>query len=80
MQRQMVSEWRIGKNFEWSGRGLILGTIPAFAWRDWVKQKKLNKDGRSLGRDLNPRPPEYEAGVFTSRPWRSVWRREEGLS
>jgi hypothetical protein len=34
--------------------------------------KNLSQDRRSLGRDLNPGPPEYEAGVLTTRPRRSV--------
>jgi hypothetical protein len=29
--------------------------------------KKLSQDSRSLGRDLNLSPPEYEAGVLTTR-------------
>jgi hypothetical protein len=27
---------------------------------------------RSTGRELNPRPPEYDAGVLTTQPRRSV--------
>jgi hypothetical protein len=30
---------------------------------------KLSQDNRSAGWDLNPGPPEYEAGVLTARPW-----------
>jgi hypothetical protein len=30
------------------------------------------QDSRSSGRDLNPGPPEYELGVVTTRPRRSV--------
>jgi hypothetical protein len=33
----MISEGRIGKHVEGSGRGLIAGTIPAFGWRDCGK-------------------------------------------
>jgi hypothetical protein len=32
----------------------------------------LTHDSRSPGRDLNPEPPEYEAGLLTTRPRRSV--------
>jgi hypothetical protein len=39
------------------GRGLIKGTIPAFAWRDWGKARKtLNRAGlraNILTRDLS---------------------------
>jgi hypothetical protein len=34
--------------------------------------KNLGQDSRPSGRDLNPGPPEYEAGMLTTRPWRSV--------
>jgi hypothetical protein len=30
--------------------------------------KNLSQDSRSPGRDLDPGPPEYEAGVLTTRP------------
>jgi hypothetical protein len=37
--------------------------------------KNLSQDSRCPGRDLNLGPPEYEAGVLTTRPRRSVaWR------
>jgi hypothetical protein len=32
----------------------------------------LNQISRSPGRDFNPEPPEYEAGVVTTGPRRSV--------
>jgi hypothetical protein len=31
-------------------------------------------DSRSVGRNLNPGPPEYKAGVLTTRPRRSTFR------
>jgi hypothetical protein len=34
--------------------------------------KHLSQDSRSPGRDLNPGPPEYEAGVLTTRSRHSV--------
>jgi hypothetical protein len=34
--------------------------------------KNLSWDSRSPGRDLNPGPPEYKAGVLTTRKRRSV--------
>jgi hypothetical protein len=36
----MISECWIGKDIEGSGHGLIYGTSPAFAWRDWEKKQK----------------------------------------
>jgi hypothetical protein len=32
----------------------------------------LSHDSRSSGRDLESRPPEYEAGVLTTQPRQSV--------
>jgi hypothetical protein len=32
----------------------------------------LSQDSRSPGRDWNSEPPEYEAGVLTTQPRRSV--------
>jgi hypothetical protein len=55
-----------------SGRGLILGPIPTFAWRAWGKSRKLCRDIRSSGRDLNPGPLEYETGLLTTRPRLSI--------
>jgi hypothetical protein len=34
--------------------------------------ENLNQDSQSPGRDFNPAPAEYEAGVLTSGPRRSV--------
>jgi hypothetical protein len=34
--------------------------------------KYLSHDSRSPGRDLNLEPPEYEAGVLTTRLRRSI--------
>jgi hypothetical protein len=45
----------------------LWGTVLAFAWRDWENTtKNFNQDRRSPGWDLNPKHPEYEAGVLTS--------------
>jgi hypothetical protein len=46
--------------------------MPAFAWSVWVKTQNLSRDIRSPCRDLNPGPAEYEAGLLTSLPRRSV--------
>jgi hypothetical protein len=37
--------------------------------------KNLTQDSRSPGRDLNPRPPEFEARLLTTRPRYSVYKR-----
>jgi hypothetical protein len=34
--------------------------------------KYLSRDSRSSGRYLNSGPTEYESGVLTIQPWRSV--------
>jgi hypothetical protein len=43
-------------------------------WLDRTRKtiKNLSQDSRSPGRDLNPGPPEYEAGVLTTRSQCSV--------
>jgi hypothetical protein len=37
---KVADEWRIGKDVEGSGPGLIKGSILAVAWRDWGKPQK----------------------------------------
>jgi hypothetical protein len=49
-----------------SGRGPIQGNIPVFTLKDWKITKNLSQESRSQGRDLNPRPLEYEAGALTT--------------
>jgi hypothetical protein len=39
--------------------------------------ENLSQDCRSPGRDLNQEPPEYEAGVLSTRPRCSVLFRAE---
>jgi hypothetical protein len=36
------------------------------------KNQNVSQHSLSPGRNLNPGPPEYEAGVLTTRPRRSV--------
>jgi hypothetical protein len=36
------------------------------------KNHKKPRDSRPPGQDLKPGTPEHEAGVLTTRPWRSV--------
>jgi hypothetical protein len=56
-----------------SGRGRTLRFYPGIRVERLVKtMKNLREDSRSLGRDLNSGPPEYEAGVLTTQPRRSV--------
>jgi hypothetical protein len=43
-----------------------------FPGRTEGKLRKSWQDTRCLGRDFNPGPPEYEAGIVTTRPRRSV--------
>jgi hypothetical protein len=55
---------RTGPNFKEIVRNLPGGTEE--------RTKNFSKDGRFQGRDLNPRPPENEAGALTTCPRRSV--------
>jgi hypothetical protein len=59
---RVISEW-FGKVVEVSRRGLICGTIPALACRNWGKPWKTCQNSLSQSRDLNQGPPEYKAGV-----------------
>jgi hypothetical protein len=54
------------------GRGLILRYYPGICLEGLRKQRKTCQDRRSSGPDLNLEHPEYEAGVLTTRPRRSV--------
>jgi hypothetical protein len=69
MNQRVINERRIGKDSEGSGRGLILRYYPRIHLKGLRKTtKNLNQDSWSPGQDLNPRPPEYESGVLTTRP------------
>jgi hypothetical protein len=69
----MGDKW-IGNELEGSGRGLILSDYPDICLEGLKKTTKtLSQDNRSLGRNLSLGFTEYEAGVLTTRPRRSVW-------
>jgi hypothetical protein len=62
----------------WKGYGRTL-SWPNFTLVSWHSPeglreitKNLSRDSRSPDRDLKPRLPEYEAGVLTTQPRRSV--------
>jgi hypothetical protein len=60
-----------GNDSKGSGRGLILNKYPSIRLEELRSATKfLNQDSRSPGRDLNPRPPEYESGASTTLPRR----------
>jgi hypothetical protein len=66
-----ISEWWwIGKDLVGSSRGLILRCYPRINLEEQRSYKKNSV--RSLDRDLNPGPPEYEAVVLTTGPRRLV--------
>jgi hypothetical protein len=55
----------------WKGSGrkrswTFFGAIPAFSGETEENHENLSHNSRSPGRDLNPGPPEYEAGVLTT--------------
>jgi hypothetical protein len=57
---------------EGSGRGPVL-RYPGISLEGLTKTtNNLCQDSRSSSQDLNPGPPEYEAGVLTTRPRSSV--------
>jgi hypothetical protein len=54
---------------EGNGYDLILRYYPGICLEGLRKTTKcLGQDSWSLGQDLNPEPPEYEAGMLTIRP------------
>jgi hypothetical protein len=58
---------------EGSGRGIILMHCPGICLELLGKTTiNLSQDSRSPGRYFNPGPPEYEAGLLTTRPLCSV--------
>jgi hypothetical protein len=63
---RMINECLIGKNAEGSGRGLI--KVPQHFARGAEENRAERQDSRSLGRDVNPGPAEYEAGVLNTGP------------
>jgi hypothetical protein len=63
---------QIGKDLKGSSLGLILRYCPDIHLEGLKKPQNLCQDSRSLGRDLKPGPPEYEAGVLSIRPRRLV--------
>jgi hypothetical protein len=70
---RVISEWQIGKYLVGRCRGLILRSY--FDIRLVTRSKTTKTSIRMAfcrGRDLKPGPPEYEAGVLTTRPRCSV--------
>jgi hypothetical protein len=57
----MIEEHLIGKDMERSGRDQIWGTIQEFSGETEENHANLSQDSWSSDRDLNPRPPKYEA-------------------
>jgi hypothetical protein len=60
------------KDVEGSGHGLILRNQFQHLPVRTGENNELSQDSLSLGRDLNPGPPQYDAGVLTSRPRATV--------
>jgi hypothetical protein len=64
---------QLGRISKVSCRDVILRYYPDIRLEGLRKRTgNLNQDSRSPGPDLNPGPPEYEAGVLTTRPQRLV--------
>jgi hypothetical protein len=58
---------------EGNGRGPVLRYYPSICLEELRKTTKtLSPDSLSPERDLNPGPPEHEAGVLTTRRRRLV--------
>jgi hypothetical protein len=46
------------------GHALIGGTVPEINWRFWRITRDFMKNNLCTDRDLNPKPSEYEGGLF----------------
>jgi hypothetical protein len=55
-----------------------VGYVWMVPW-EGLRTKNLSQDSRVHGRNVYPGPPEYEAGMLTTPPWRSVGYRQERL-
>jgi hypothetical protein len=66
-------KWWTENDFEGSGRGLILRYYCGIRLERLRKPRQTCQDSWYSGRDLNPGPPEYKAGVLTVQPWRWHW-------
>jgi hypothetical protein len=65
-----MMNWRV---CEESGHGPNLRYYPGLCLEVLSKNtRNLSQDSQSLGRELDPGPPEYNAGVLTTRPRHSV--------
>jgi hypothetical protein len=70
----VISEWWIENDLDWRQPWSNLSYYPGIRLDGLRKPTKtLDHYSRSPGQDLNPVPPEYEAGELITRP-RSVWR------
>jgi hypothetical protein len=61
----VICERWIGTNAEESGRGLIWGAIPVFAWRDWgeLRRNSVTVAGLQVGRELDRNIPNTNKSV-----------------
>jgi hypothetical protein len=47
----------------------LLAVLRYYPSMSGISEEKLSQSSRSRGSDLNPSPPDYEAGVLPSLPW-----------
>jgi hypothetical protein len=64
----MITKWWF-EDVEGSCRGLIWRGVPAFAWRNWRKLRKIRQDSRSRPRF---EPVAYRMQVGSVTAWASV--------
>jgi hypothetical protein len=66
---RLIDEWWSRKDLEGSDYGLIWGTVPAFAWRDWGKTWKASvRMVDVLWKIENETSLKYKSRPFTCRP------------
>jgi hypothetical protein len=65
-----MMNWKVlGRKRSWPNLKVLSRHSPG---RTEISHENLSQDSRSPGLDSNPGSPEYEAGVLTTRPRRSV--------
>jgi hypothetical protein len=71
MQCRMIGR-DVNGELKWIWKQAVAAYFWGFSWRDWGKLQKRQSGYPVSGPTFEPGPPEYQAGVLTTRPQRSV--------
>jgi uncharacterized protein YbbK (DUF523 family) len=69
IQRRM-KWWQVNDELHRMWKEVVVASFKyyPYIWINWEKPKNIDQDNRLPGRDFNMKPPEYEAGMLTTRP------------